>query len=427
MEKLIVSLERNGILRPVGDILGESPSDACFTYSEAYRDSPDAAPISLSLPLQKEAFTPAQTKIFFEGLLPEGFTRRTVAQWMHVAEEDYLSILHGLGRECLGALCITAEGEESEAAYEPITAQQVRELAAEGATKSAELVTKAHLSLTGASGKAGLYYDAERGDWYLPRGSAPSTHIVKQSHVRLDAIVTNEQLALQTASRCGIKTAESFIINTGAGEDREVLLATERYDRRFVPEGRRIGSFPCPLRLHQEDFAQALGIPAAEKYEREGQRHLRDMFALLRRSSADPIADQLKLWDLLVFNWLIGNTDAHVKNFSLLYGPNQKSVRLAPAYDIVSISVYEQSTREMAFRIGGASSLEEIDREAFRLAAREAGLGERMALRRFDALCEGFEDALRSSAEELAAQGISKAPELAERILTTGGVRGVKR
>ena len=427
MEKLIVSLERDGILCPVGSIRGESPSDACFAYTGEYRDRPDAAPISLSLPLQEEAFTPTQTKNFFEGLLPEGFTRRTVAQWMHVAEEDYLSILHGLGRECLGALCITAEGEESEASYEPITAQQVRQLAAEGATKSAELVTKAHLSLTGASGKAGLYYDAEHGEWYLPRGSAPSTHIVKQSHVRLDAIVTNEQLALQTAARCGIETAKSFIINTGAGEDRDVLLATERYDRRFVPEGLRIGTLPRPQRLHQEDFAQALGIPAAEKYEREGQHHLRDMFALLRRASSDPIADQMKLWDLLVFDWLIGNTDAHVKNFSLLYSPNQKSIRLAPAYDIVSTSIYEQSTREMAFRIGGASLLEKIDREAFRLAAREAGLGERMALRRFDALCEDFEKALRSAAEELTTQGFARATELAERILMTGGVRGVRK
>ena len=427
MEKWIVSLERDGILRPVGSIRGENSTDACFTYAETYRNSPDAAPISLSLPLQGEAFTPVQTKNFFEGLLPEGFTRRTVAQWMHVTEEDYLSILHGLGRECLGALCITAEGEESMAAYEPITPRQVRQLAAEGATKSAELVTKAHLSLTGASGKAGLYYDAEHGDWYLPRGSAPSTHIVKQSHVRLDAIVTNEQLALQTAARCGIETAKSFIINTGSGEDREVLLATERYDRRFVPERRRIGSLPCPLRLHQEDFAQAMGIPAAEKYEREGQHYLRDMFALLRRASVDPIADQVKLWDLLVFNWLIGNTDAHVKNFSLLYSPSQKSVRLAPAYDIVSTSIYEQSTREMAFRIGGASLLEEIDREAFRLAAREAGLGERMALRRFDALCDRFEEALRNSAEELASQGFSKASKLAERILATGGIHGIKR
>ena len=220
MENLIVSMERGGVMRRVGLISGNNASDSRFSYSEDYLGSDDAAPVSLSLPLQTEAFSPAQTKNFFEGLLPEGFTRRTVAQWMHVAEDDYLPILHGLGRECLGALCITVEGEETDAAYTPITGQEVQALAAEGATKSAELVTKSHLSLTGASGKVGLYYNADTDAWYLPRGTAPSTHIVKQSHVRLDGIVTNEQLSLLTAARCGIEIARSFIINTGNGARR---------------------------------------------------------------------------------------------------------------------------------------------------------------------------------------------------------------
>ena len=226
MGNLIVSMERGGVLRPVGRIVGNDASDSRFAYSEDYLKSDGAAPISLSLPLRPEPFSVAQTKNFFEGLLPEGFTRRTVAQWMHVAEDDYLPILHGLGRECLGALCITADGEESEAAYTRITAKEVQALAAEGAAKSAELVTKSHLSLTGVSGKVGLYYHAEDGTWYLPRGTAPSTHIVKQSHVRLDGIVANEQLSLLTAARCGIDIAGSFIINTGRGADREVLFAT---------------------------------------------------------------------------------------------------------------------------------------------------------------------------------------------------------
>lgn len=421
MENLIVSMEREGVMRRVGLISGNNASDSRFSYLEDYLRSEEAAPISLSLPLQTEPFSPAQTKIFFEGLLPEGFTRRTVAQWMHVAEDDYLSILHGLGRECLGALCITVEGEESEAAYTPITQQEVEALAAEGATKSAELVTKSHLSLTGASGKVGLYYNAANNEWYLPRGTAPSTHIVKQSHVRLDGIVTNEQLSLLTAAKCGIEVAKSFIINTGRGEDQEILFATERYDRRFALGGKLIDGLPCPLRLHQEDFAQAMGIPASEKYEKEPKGYLRGMFDLLRRSSADPIADQLKLWDILVFNYLIGNTDSHVKNFSLLYSPNQKTIRLAPAYDIVSTTVYEKSTREMAFFIGDALLLDDLTQDSFRLAARELGLGERMAMRRFDAMCEKFRPALHAVAEELAAAGFPKALELEQRILETGG------
>ena len=421
MENLIVSMERSGVMRRVGLISGNNASDSRFSYLEDYLRSEDPAPISLSLPLQTEAFSPAQTKNFFEGLLPEGFTRRTVAQWMHVAEDDYLSILHGLGRECLGALCITVEDEESEAAYTPITEQEVQALAAEGATKSAELVTKSHLSLTGASGKVGLYYDIGKNEWYLPRGTAPSTHIVKQSHVRLDGIVTNEQLSLLTAAKCGIKVAGSFIINTGRGEDREVLFAAERFDRHFASGGKRIDGLPCPLRLHQEDFAQAMGIPASEKYEKEPKGYLRGMFDLLRRSSADPIADQLKLWDILVFNYLIGNTDSHVKNFSLLYSPNQKTVRLAPAYDIVSTVVYPESTREMAFFIGGALLLDDLTQDSFRLAAKEIGLGERMAMRRFDAMCERFRPAIHASASELAAAGYPKAFDLEQRILESGG------
>lgn len=423
--ELLVSMERRGKLRRVGTIRGQSAADSRFSYAGDYLRSADPAPVSLSLPLREEPFSPEQTKSFFEGLLPEGFTRRTVAQWMRVAEDDYLAILHGLGRECLGALCISAEGEGSEASYEPITPEQVRKLAAEGATKSAELVTKSHLSLTGASGKVGLYYDAGSGVWYLPKGSAPSTHIVKQSHVRLDAIVTNEQLSLLTAARCGIETVRSFIINTGGGEDRDVLFATARYDRRFPADARRIGALPCPLRLHQEDFAQALGIPASEKYEREPRGYLRGMFELLRKSAADPIADQLKLWDRLVFNFLLGNTDAHVKNFSLLYNENQSTVRLAPAYDLVSTSVYEQSTRDMACYLGSELSLDRLSRDSFRAAARDVGLGERMALQRFDALCERFPAALHESAAELAAQGFAKASELEQRVLQTGGVRSV--
>ena len=423
METLMVSIEQNEIMRPVGTIGRDGSHESCFTYSEEYLESRYAVPISLSLPLQKEPFSPRATRSFFEGLLPEGFTRRAVAQWMNVVEEDYLSILRGLGSECLGALCITAEGEKSEACYKPVSEEQVRELAAEGASKSAELVTKAHLSLTGASGKVGLYYDAGSDVWYLPRGSAPSTHIIKQSHVRLDSIVTNEQLSLMTAERCGIDVSRSFIINSGQGKDSEILFATQRYDRIFSPKPKMIGFLPRPMRLHQEDFAQALGITSAEKYEKEPCGYLRHIFDMLRRCSSDPVTDQLRFWDILVFDYLIGNTDAHLKNFSFLYSPDLKFVRLAPAYDIISTTVYPQSTRDMAFYIGGTLSLDDIEKDAFYLAAKEAGLSEHMAMQRFDRLCGQFRKALHESAQALAKSGYLKACELEERILETGGIK----
>ena len=67
-------------------------------------------------------------------------------------------------------------------------------------------------------------------------GTAPSTHIVKQSHVRLEGIVTNEQLSMMTAAKCGIEVPQSFIIDLGSGNDSEVLYATRRYDRTLEKE-----------------------------------------------------------------------------------------------------------------------------------------------------------------------------------------------
>ena len=155
MENLIVSMERSGVMRRVGLISGNNASDSRFSYSEDYLGSDDAAPVSLSLPLQTEAFSPAQTKNFFEGLLPEGFTRRTVAQWMHVAEDDYLPILHGLGRECLGALCITVEGEETDAAYTLLKSPVQVVITKSGATVSATVDGNAvNMSAVGTSAHA---------------------------------------------------------------------------------------------------------------------------------------------------------------------------------------------------------------------------------------------------------------------------------
>ena len=427
MQKLNVTIERYGKRIPVGAITGTDPLATSFSYFPEYLSSPEAAPISLSLPLQEEAFSAAATKNYFEGLLPEGFTRRSVAQWMRVDENDYLSILLGLGKECLGALQILAEGEEAEPNhYEALSYAQVSALAREGAGKSAELVAKSHLSLTGASGKVGLYYEPKSGVWYLPKGSAPSTHIVKQSHVRLDQIVTNEQLALRTARYAGIRVPDSFIIETGGTEDDKVLLATERFDRYFVPDCEIADGLPVPYRLHQEDFAQALGIAGADKYERPGGGYLKRVFELLRRYSANPVSDQMMLWDIIIFDFFVGNTDNHIKNLSLLYGKDLKTIRLAPAYDILSTSIYHESSREFAFSIGGIYSIDEMSRESFLKAASEIGLGPRMAIQRYDLIGSRFIKALHRAADELTEKGFTGARALEERILSTGGCRRLR-
>ncbi|MGN0368262.1 MAG: type II toxin-antitoxin system HipA family toxin [Wujia sp.] len=408
MRELQVYIEWKGNWQLAGIIKGENHEDAGFCYADEYLSIADIRPISIQLPLQKEPFRPEQTRCFFEGLLPEGFSRKAVANWMKADENDYLTILEKLGQECLGAICIQSkETNLREATYEPLSDEQVYALASEGATKSTEVLMDTHLSLTGASGKAGLYYDSAHQKWYLPRGSATSTHIVKQSHIRLGRIVLNEQLCMLTAKKMGIDVPDSFIINLGEAREQDVLYATARYDRDMSSQI-YIDNLQCPYRLHQEDFSQALGIPSAEKYETKYGSYLKRMFKLLNDFSSNPVEDRIKLWNRIVFNYLIGNTDCHVKNFSLLYSSDLKSIRLAPAYDIVCTRMYG-TTNEMSFYIGGELDITNMNRDTFVHAANEVGLGQRLAMKNYDRLSEQLEGCIDEAADELFHMGFQDA------------------
>ncbi len=411
MRNLKIYIEIKGKSVYVGNIAGNGVNDACFTYANEYFENERSKAISISLPLNKKTFSPEETKSFFEGLLPEGFTRRCVAQWMRADENDYLAILSGLGQECLGAIRIVDENNTPVAPeYRKLSEQEVHKLAKEGATESAELVTKAHLSLTGASGKVGLYYD--NGKWYLPIGDAPSTHIVKQSHVRLQRIVNNELLCVHTAKKMGIDVPDSFIISLGSYEDSEVLFATKRYDRKINEENRKLNNLDVPYRLHQEDFSQALGISAIDKYEKNNAGYMKKMFDLLGRYSANPIADQMKLWEICIFNYLVGNTDNHIKNSSLLYSEDLQAIRLAPAYDMVSTIIYDSSSEDMAMGIGGTYRIYDITRDSFEKEAKNIGLGSKLAMNKFDEMVEYFPVAIDKAAGELTKHGLRGIDEI---------------
>ena len=411
-----VSIEKSGQRIVVGSLTGENSADTRFTYDAGYLASEDAQAISVNLPLTGTTFSAEQTRLYFEGLLPEGYIRMSLADSMHFEQEDYVSLLHVLGCECLGAIMISDENEEYDASYEALSKKQLSDFAKEGASKSVELVKKSRLSLAGASGKAGLYYDEKKGKWYLPVGTAPSTHIVKQSHVRLDALVLNEQLCMLTAKLCGIDVPSGFVVNTGSGLDDSVLFAAKRYDRVFAENSVYNKKLPVPLRLHQEDFAQALGIPTAAKYEMPGDNYIKKMFDLLRAQSSNPVEDIIRLWDRIVFNCLIGNADAHLKNYSLLYGSDLSAKRLAPAYDIVSTAIYESSSPNLSVIIGSAKTLDELKLNDFRDAADMAGIGRKLAMEHLDTMIKKLPKALDEASQSLNAQGFSQARRIAGRI-----------
>jgi serine/threonine-protein kinase HipA len=95
---------------------------------------------------------------------------------------------------------------------------------------------------------------------------------------------------------------------------------------------------------------------------------------------------------------LVGNTDNHIKNISLLYSEDLKSIRLAPAYDIVSTIIYESSTENMALSIGGVYSIHDITK-------------------RFDTMAEKFPEALKKAADALKKQGFDGIEEVYKLIL----------
>jgi serine/threonine-protein kinase HipA len=127
------------------------------------------------------------------------------------------------------------------------------------------------------------------------------------------------------------------------------------------------------MRLHQEDFCQALGILPDQKYEKEGGPNLKQCFALLRHASVLPAADIRALLQWVVFNYLIGNADAHGKNISLLL--TEQGPALAPFYDLMSTAVYPDLDARLAMRIGGEDRPDWVIERRWRQFAEDVNVG----------------------------------------------------
>lgn len=157
------------------------------------------------------------------------------------------------------------------------------------------------------------------------------------------------------------------------------FLVIERYDRAVGGDGRL-------TRLHQEDFAQALGFPSQRKYASEGGPTFRDAFALVRQATTRPARDVLKLADAAIVNLMIGNADAHAENFSLLRLPG--AIRLAPLYDLLATIAYPDLSPKMAMRIAKKATLEELEPRHWDQFAADVGITGPYLHRRIAAICE---------------------------------------
>jgi serine/threonine-protein kinase HipA len=241
------------------------------------------------------------------------------------------------------------------------------------------------LSLAGAQPK--LPVVIENGMMALPTNAAsPTTHILKPEPTAYPGLVDNEAFCMQLARAALLPVASVEKAATPTGLR---YLVVERYDRDVTADPIR--------RLHQEDVCQALGIPADRKYQSEGGPGIRDAVELLRSATAVPAQELPRFWEALVFNWLIGNCDAHGKNFSLLHDVSAPT--LAPLYDLVSTTVYPLTTR-LAMSIGGATDIADVDLDAWSRLAADAGLSGRFARRTTTVLVERVQAAAIALASE---------------------------
>ncbi len=330
--------------RFVGVITLNASGSMQFRYDQSWLERSDCFPISLSLPLDR-SIEDAADNHFFANLLPEGMVREQICRSLKISQDNDFELLKAIGGDCAGALTITTSdsplSHEQSPQYEPVSEEQLAHWSAgtSGAFSTVTGQNAVRLSLAGAQDKLPVYVNGDQ--IFIPGANTPSTHILKFTSPHFSHLPENETFITLLAQEVGLPVVEVRIRRTAKAA---VTLIT-RYDRR-----QDSGQW---LRLHQEDFCQALGIRASQKYEKEGGPNLRQCAEIIRQHAAYPLADLQKLLQWTLFNLLVGNADAHGKNLSMLYSSSGSPV-LAPFYDLVCTRNYRTISREMAMNLGGA-------------------------------------------------------------------------
>lgn len=347
----------------VGVIDSDAENRMSFRYSTSWLNNPAAFQISISIPLIEKVYPPEKAHAFFTNLLPEGLVRENVARALGVSPDNDFELIARIGGECAGALWI-GHGKPSFSEtqeYTHISESDLYQQIKDGNVLSSILGTgRVRLSLAGAQDK--LPVRLEDDQIMLSENGSPSTCIIKFPSRDYRDLPANEVFVTSLAKHIGIRTVDARIFKVG---DIDTCLIS-RYDR-FTDGSNVI------RRLHQEDMCQALGLPHFKKYESEGGPSFKECFELVDSVCSEPILDRDQMLRWLIFNLLIGNSDAHAKNLSILYYSDGK-VEIAPFYDLVCTLSYENLDRNMAMSIGAVSDPGRIGPRQFDALAVECGL-----------------------------------------------------
>ena len=341
-----------------GQFIGRLYSDNAtlsFSYDQRYLDNQNASKLSASFPLGDTVFDHKVTSAFFSGLLPEGNVRMQLAKYLGISERNTFALLKDIGGECAGAVSVYPQGFSPKADDEP-TYLVLENNEADAVLTSLDtrplLVGEEDVRISGAGAQDKLMIAFVDGKIAVPTGNTPSTHIIKPPIKDLEETVHNEFFCMKLADAVGLRVpkAEIFWLK------EKPYYLVERYDRKRDESG-------TIRRLHQEDFCQAMRISPEIKYENEGGPSLEQCFALLDErigSGSMSGRNKLSLFHGVVFNFLIGNGDAHGKNFSILYEEGEAE-SLSPFYDLMCTVVYSNAYKaRMAMKLGGKYKFKDV-------------------------------------------------------------------
>lgn len=336
--------EHAGLLRE--DELGH----LSFEYSRA------ACPLSVRMPVREEPYESPYAEPFFENLTPEGDVLSLLAQKYRMSKKNTFSVLSLIGGECAGAVSLYPE-EPVEQIDSPRRELEPHDFAMIiDALPTNPLLTgmerAPRLSLAGAQSKFAVCKSAD-GHYYRSDDANPTTHIIKIANKRFKGLLENEYFCMSLARTI---FADAVEVQVHAAEGRK-YLEIQRYDRRMTADKTE--------RIHQEDFCQVMGYMSQKKYQADNGPSIRQIYKALMQYSQRRAADAYKFIKLLIFNYLIGNTDTHAKNFSVLHTNRNNAVILSPAYDLVAIDVYPSKlvSHEMALVINGKAKYSALRRK----------------------------------------------------------------
>ena len=346
--------------RPMG-WFGHAAGEYFFEYDTEWLHHPGAFTLAPQFALDPTRFSGALVRHFFENLLPEGEALDDIMAALQLRGASYFEVLSKLGAELPGVLSLLPPDARPQLLqqYTPLPSEVLSQrLAARAQTPLLVSNTSTTMSLAGAQDKMGLRLDSKTLRLFESVGPSPTTHILKPDtrQTRYTPSAINEFACMQLARALKLPVPATWLLRVP-----DAVYMVERYDRRVVA-GNIVG-------LHQIDGCQLLGHGAGWKYERMGGLVSIAKLVHALRTLHIPGGDMLQLQRWVMFNYLIGNADAHAKNLSVLI--DDQGYRLAPFYDLLSVRAYGDTG--LALFIGDEDTFDAVGHHSWEALCADCG------------------------------------------------------